>query len=71
MKALHETRQDTAEAFKPAAQGFLVVALSAKRVGAANPMMEMRRECFRRRIPAMIVDVIEALSDRFLDEIAI
>lgn len=62
-----EIGEHTAEALKPAAQGFLVVALTTKRVGAGNAVMDIRRDCFHRLIPAMIVYVVEALSDRFLD----
>jgi hypothetical protein len=66
-----ESGQDAAEALKPAAQGFFVVALTTKRVGAGNAVMDMRRDCFHRLIPAMVVDVVEALSDRFLDKITV
>ncbi|MGY4326468.1 hypothetical protein ACVWWG_000882 [Bradyrhizobium sp. LB7.2] len=41
-----ESGQDSAEALKPAAQGFFVVALTTKRVGAGNAVMDMRRDCF-------------------------
>ena len=47
-----EIGQDAAEALKPAAQGFFVVALTSKRVGAGNAMMDMRRDCFHRLNPA-------------------
>jgi hypothetical protein len=66
-----ESGQDAAEALKPAAQGFFVVALTTKRVGAGNAVMDMRRDCFHRLIPAMVVYVVEALSDRFLDKITV
>jgi len=47
------------------------VALTTKRVGAGNAVMDMRRDCFHRLIPAMVVDMVEALSDRFLDKITV
>src|SRR5258708_40136245 len=62
-----EGRQDAAEALKPAEQGFFVVALTSKRVGAGNSVMDVRRDCFDRLIPAMVVDVVEGLSDFFPD----
>jgi hypothetical protein len=37
-----ESGLDAAEALKPAAQGFFVVALTTKRVGAGNAVMDMR-----------------------------
>ena len=61
-----EIGQDAAEALKPAAQGFFVVALTSKRVGAGNAMMDMRRDCFHRLNPAMVVDVVEVCRIRFL-----
>jgi hypothetical protein len=66
-----EIGQDAAEALKPAAQGFFVVALTTKRVGAGNAMMDMRRDCFHRLIPAMVVDVVEGLSDSFLNNVTV
>ena len=66
-----EIGQDAAEALKPAAQGFFVVALTTKRVGAGNAVMDMRRDCFQQLISAMIVDVVEALSDQFFDNVAV
>jgi len=59
------------EALKPAAQGCFVVALATQRVGAGNAMMDMRRERFRRLIPAMVVDVIESLPDFFLNNVTV
>jgi hypothetical protein len=47
-----EIGQDAAEALKPAAQGFFAVALTTKRVGAGNAVMDMRRDCFDRLIPS-------------------
>lgn len=38
-----EIGQDAAEALKPAAQGFFVVALTTKRVGAGKAVMDIRR----------------------------
>lgn len=58
-----ESRQDAAEALKPAAQGFFAVALTTKRVGAGNTVMDLRHDGFHRLIPAMAVDVVEGLSD--------
>jgi hypothetical protein len=52
-------------------QGFFVVALTTNRVGAAKAVMDIRRDCLQQLIPAMVVDVVEALSDQFLDEIAV
>jgi hypothetical protein len=66
-----EIGQDASEALKPAAHGFFVVALTTKRVGAGNAVMDMRRDCFHRFIPAMIVDVVEGLSDFFLDNVTV
>ena len=66
-----ESGQDAAEALKPAAQGFFVVALTTKRVGAGNAVMDMRRDCFHRFIPAMVVDVVEGLSDFVLDNVTV
>jgi hypothetical protein len=47
------------------------VALTTQRVGAGNSVMDTRRDCFHRLIPAMVVDVVEALSDRFFDKITV
>src|ERR1700731_1163548 len=58
-----EIGQDASEALKPAAHGFFVVALTTKRVGAGNTVMDMRRDGFHRCIPAMVVDMVEGLSD--------
>jgi hypothetical protein len=66
-----EIGQDTAELLKPVAQGFLSVALTTKCVGAGNAVMNMRRDCFHRLIPAMVVDVVEGLSDFFLDNVTV
>ena len=66
-----EIGQDAADALKPAAQGFLVVALTANRVGAGKAVMDIRRDCFQQLIPAMVVDVVEALSDWFLDKVTV
>jgi hypothetical protein len=57
---------DAAEALKPAANGCFVVALTRERMGAGNAVMEMRRDCFHRLIPAMVVDVVKGLPDFFL-----
>ena len=66
-----EIGQDASEALKPAAHGFFVVALTTKRVGAGNAVMDMRRDRFHRFIPAMVVDVVEGLSDFFLDNVTV
>jgi hypothetical protein len=66
-----EIGKDASEALKPAAHGFLVVALTTKRVGAGNAVMDMRRDCFHRFIPAMVVDVVEGLSDSFLNNVTV
>ncbi len=66
-----ERGQDSAEALKPAAQGFFAVALATKRVDAGNAVTDIRRDCLHRLIPAMIVDVIEGLSDLFLDNVTV
>ena len=55
-----ESGQDAAEALEPAAQGCSVVALAAKRVGAGNAVMDMRRDRLQRLIPATVVDVVGA-----------
>jgi hypothetical protein len=47
------------------------VALTTRRVDAGQAMMDLRRECVQHLIPAMIVDVVEALSDRFLDKMTV
>jgi hypothetical protein len=47
------------------------VALTTKRVGAGNAVMDMRRDCFHRFIPAMVVDVVEGLSDFVLDNVTV
>ena len=61
-----EIGQDAADALKPAAQGFFVVVLTTNRVGAAKAVMDIRRDCLQQLTLAMVVDVIEALSDHFL-----
>jgi hypothetical protein len=66
-----EIGQDAADALKPAAQGFFVVALTTNRVGAAKAVMDIRRDCFQQLISAMVVDVVEALSDQFLDKMTV
>jgi hypothetical protein len=66
-----ESGQDAAEALKPAAQSFFVVALTTERVVAGNAVMDIRRDCFHRLIPAMVVDVVKGLSDFFLDNVAV
>jgi hypothetical protein len=66
-----ESGQDATEALKPAAQVFFVVALTTKRVGAGNAVMDKRRDCLHRFIPAMVVDVVEGLSDLFLDNVTV
>ena len=62
---------DAADALKPAAQGFFVMALTTKRVGAGQAVMDIRRDCFQHLIPAMVVEVVEALSDSFLDDVTV
>jgi hypothetical protein len=47
------------------------VALTTKRMGAGNAVMDMGRDCFHRFIPAMVVDVVEGLSDFFLDNVTV
>jgi hypothetical protein len=66
-----DSGQDAAEAFKPAAQGFFVVALTTKRVGAGKAVMDIRRDWFQHLVPAMVVDVVEGLSDSFLDNVTV
>jgi hypothetical protein len=66
-----ESGQDAAEALKPAAQVFFAVALTTKRVGAGNAVMDMRRDCLHRFIPAVVVDVVEGLSDFVLDNVTV
>jgi hypothetical protein len=66
-----ESGQDAAEALKPAAQVLFVVALTTKRVGAGNAVLDMRRDRLHRFIPAMAVDVVEGLSDFFLDNVTV
>jgi hypothetical protein len=34
-------------------------------------MMDIRRYWFQQLIPATVVDVVEALSDQFLDEVTV
>jgi len=45
------------------------VALTTKRVGARKAVMDIRRDWFQHLIPAMVVDVVEGLSDSFLDDV--
>ena len=66
IKTRPRSRCDAAEAFKPAAQGFFVVALTSKRVGAGKVMIDMWRDWFQQFVPAMVVHVFEGLSNRFL-----
>jgi len=66
-----EIGQDAAEALKPAAHGFFGVALTTKSVGAGDAVMNMRRDCFHRLVPAMVVDVVEGLSNSFLNNVAV
>jgi hypothetical protein len=42
-----------------------VVALTTNRVGASKPVMDIRRHRVSQLIPALVVDVVEALSDYF------
>jgi hypothetical protein len=58
-----EIGQDPSDALKPAVQGFFVVALTTKRVGTGEAVVDIRGDYFQQLIPAMVVDVIEALSD--------
>jgi hypothetical protein len=58
-----EIGQDAADALQPAVHGFFVVALTTNRVGAGKAVMDIRRYWFQQLIPAMVVDVVEALSD--------
>jgi hypothetical protein len=39
------------------------VALTTNRVGAGKAVVDIRRYGFQQLIPAMVVDVVEALSD--------
>jgi hypothetical protein len=41
------------------------VALTTKRVGAGKAVMDIGRDWFQHLIPAMVVDVVEGLSDSF------
>jgi hypothetical protein len=66
-----ETGLDAAETLKPTEQGVFVVALPTKRVGAGNAMMDPRRDCSQRFIPAMVVDVVEGLLDSFFNNVAV
>src|SRR5438552_4172018 len=66
-----ESGQDASEALKPAAQSLFVAALATKRVGAGNTVMDTRRDCFHRFIPAVVVDMVEGLSDFLLDDVAV
>src|SRR5438552_11393904 len=47
-----EIGQDAADALKPVAQGFLVVALTTNRVGAGKAVMDIRRDCFSAAHPS-------------------
>jgi hypothetical protein len=40
-------------------------------VDAGNAVMDVRRDGFHRLIPAMVVDVVEGLSDLFLDNVTV
>src|SRR3954469_17809764 len=66
-----ERGQDASEPLEPAAQGRFVVALPAQRVIAGNTVMDMRRYRLHRFIPAMVVDMVEGLSDLLLDDVAV
>src|SRR3989337_2562246 len=66
-----ESGQDAAEALKPAAQIIFVMALTTKRMGAGNAVMNTRRDGFHRLVPAVVVDVVEGLSDLFFDYVTV
>src|SRR6516162_9333846 len=66
-----EIGQDSTQALEPTAQGFYVVAFAPDRVGAAEAVMDIWRGGFQQLVIAMAVDVVEALSDQLLDEIAV
>jgi hypothetical protein len=51
--------------------GFFVVALTTNRVGAGKPVMDIRRYGFQQLILAMVVDMLEALSDQFFDKVTV
>jgi hypothetical protein len=53
--------QDAAEALKPAAQGFLSWRSPPSERAPGTLLMDIRRDCFQQLIPAMVVDVVEAL----------
>ena len=66
-----EVGQDTCEAFEPAPQRVLVVALPTDRVCAEESVVNSGCDRAHQRIPPMVVDVIEALSDPALDDQAV
>jgi uncharacterized protein (DUF433 family) len=47
------------------------VALTANRVGAGKAVMDLRRDGLQQRIPALVVDVVEALADDFFDQVTV
>lgn len=63
-----EIGQDAPDAIQPAVHGFFVVALATNRVGAGKTVMDVRRDWFQQLLPAMVIDVVEALSDQILDK---
>src|SRR5262245_28647466 len=58
-----QVRKDASEALEPAPQCVTVVALSADRVCAQEPVMHVRRNGVDELIPPVVVDLIEALAD--------
>jgi hypothetical protein len=47
------------------------MALTTKRVGAGQVVMDIRRDRSQHLIPAMVVEVVEALSDSFFDNVTV
>src|ERR687897_3897085 len=63
-----EIGQDARETLEPAAQRFPVVALTTDGVDAAEAVMDVWGDRSHQFVPAMVVDVLEGLSDFPLDD---
>lgn len=57
--------------FKSAARGFFALPLTTQRISAGNTVMNMRRDCFHGFFSAMVVDVVEGLTDFFLNNVTV
>jgi hypothetical protein len=59
-------REDTAHALEPLLHRLLSMSLTSQRMIPGNPVIRVWNQPFHGIVPAVVIDVVETLADRFL-----